>query len=153
MPLLLALLPVRVLGREAGKPVSLELQGDSLMADLVPTSKRSELMPTVGVGLSVLVGSDRRTVRALANVQRNTLVRLASVQGHAMVQVEKVQEIDRLTREAMSGQAMLSQWAATLAHGDAFIADELRFFTDVARMGKGEIIADTISDFCQEGRR
>ena len=33
------------------------------------------------------------------------------------------------------------------------MADELRFFRDLARMGKGEIIADTVSDFCQEGRR
>jgi hypothetical protein len=48
---------------------------------------------------------------------------------------------------------MLSHWAATLAKGDAFLTDDLKFFTDVAKLGKGEIIADTISDFCQEGRR
>jgi hypothetical protein len=123
------------------------------MPDLVPTGKSTELVPTVGYGLTSLAGNDRRTSRALANVQRHTLVRLASVQGHAMVQVEKTHEIDRLAREAMSGQAMLSQWAATLARGDAFIADDLKFFTDVAKLGKGEIISDTISDFCQEGRR
>lgn len=122
------------------------------MPNLVPTSKTSELTPTVGVNLATLAATDRRTSRALANVQRNTIVRMASVQGHAMVQVEKIHEIDRLTREAMGGQAMLSQWAATLAQGDAFLADDLKFFLDVAKMGKGEIIADTISDFCQEGR-
>ena len=116
-------------------------------------SKRYELVPTVGVGLVALAGADRRTSRALANVQRNTIVRTASVQGHAIVQNEKLHEIDRLSREAMSGQAMLNQWAATLAHGDAFVADELKFFSDIVKMGKGEIIADTISDFCQEGRR
>jgi len=123
------------------------------MPDLVPMSKRYELVPTVGVGLVALAGADRRTSRALANVQRNTIVRTASVQGHAIVQNEKLHEIDRLSREAMSGQAMLNQWAATLAHGDAFVADELKFFSDIVKMGKGEIIADTISDFCQEGRR
>jgi hypothetical protein len=123
------------------------------MSNLVPTPKNSELIPTVGVGLSVLAGNDRRANRALANVQRHTLVRLASVQGHAMVQVEKTHEIDRLTREAVSGQALLSHWAATLAKGDAFLTDELKFFTDLARIGKGEIVADTVSDFCQEGRR
>jgi len=53
----------------------------------------------------------------------------------------------------MSGQAMLSRWAATLAQGDPFLADDLKFFRDVAKMGKGEIIADTISDFCREGRQ
>lgn len=123
------------------------------MPGIVPTSQRGELTPTVGVGIASLAGSDRRAGRALAAVQRNTIVRMASVQGHAMVQAEKIHEIDRLAREAMSGQAILSQWAATLAHGDAFVADDLRFFTDLARMGKGEVIADTISDYCQEGRR
>lgn len=123
------------------------------MPDIVSASSRQGGTPPVGVGLAALAGNDRRTGRALADVQRNTIVRMASVQGHAMVQVEKIHEIDRLSREAMSGQAMLSQWAATLAHGDAFVADDLRFFTDLARMGKGEVIADTISDYCQEGRR
>jgi hypothetical protein len=122
------------------------------MSNLVPTSGKGELTPTVGVNLATLAATDRRTSRALANVQRNTIVRMASVQGHAMVQVEKTHEIDRLTREAMGGQAMLSQWAATLAQGDAFLADDLKFFLDLAKMGKGEIIADTISDYCQEGR-
>ncbi len=123
------------------------------MADLIPVARRSDLMPTVGVGPSALAATDRLASRALTRIERTTLVRVASVQGHAIVQVEKVHEIDRLTREAMSGQALLSTWATTLAHGDPFVADELKFFTDVARLGKGEIIADTISDYCQEGRR
>ncbi|MCP3880846.1 MAG: hypothetical protein GY701_20995 [Sulfitobacter sp.] len=38
-----------------------------------------------------------------------------------MVQTEKLHEIDRLSREAMTGQAMLSQWAATLAQRDPFL--------------------------------
>jgi hypothetical protein len=120
--------------------------------ELVPTSK-PDLTPTIGSGASNLLATDRRTARALTNVQRNTVVRMASVQGHAVVQNEKLHEIDRLAREAMTGQAMLQQWATTLAHGDPFVADELRFFTDLARIGKGEIVADTVSDFCQEGRR
>jgi hypothetical protein len=123
------------------------------MSTLVPKSSTTEVVPSVGVGLSALAGTDRRTSRALSTVQRNTLVRMASVQAQAIVQNEKLHEIDRLTREAMSGQAMLSRWAATLAQGDPFLADDLKFFTDVAKMGKGEIIADTISDFCREGRQ
>ena len=121
------------------------------MNNLIPTSS-PDLVPTVGGGVSNLVVRGRRTSRALANVERRTIVRMASVQAHAIVQTEKVHEIDRLTREAMTGQAMLQQWATTLAHGDPFVADELKFFTDIARMGKGEVIADTISDYCQEGR-
>lgn len=121
------------------------------MSNLIPTSRSGDLAPTVGANRAQLV-SDRRTMRSLAAVERNAVVRLASVQAHAVVQNEKLHEIDRLSREAMSGQAMLQQWAATLAQGDAFLADDLKFFSDLARMGKGEIIADTISDYCQEGR-
>jgi len=123
------------------------------MSNLVPKSSTTEVVPSVGLGLSALAGTGRRTSRALSTVQRNALVRMASVQAHAIVQNEKLHEIDRLTREAMSGQAMLNRWAATLAQGDPFLADDLKFFSDVAKMGKGEIIADTISDFCWEGRQ
>ena len=73
------------------------------MSNLVPKSSTTEVVPSVGVGLSALAGTDRRTSRALSTVQRNTLVRMASVQAHAIVQNEKLHEIDRLTREAMSG--------------------------------------------------
>ena len=123
------------------------------MSNLVPSKATPDVMPGVGTSLATLADTDRRTSRALSTVQRNTIVRMASVQAHAIVQNEKLHEIDRLSREAMSGQAMLSRWAATLAHGDPFLADDLKFFSDLAKMGKGEVIADTISDFCQEGRR
>ena len=122
------------------------------MTDLVHR-RSAQVEPTLGIGVAAAAMLDRRTARSLGTVQRNTLVRLATVQGHAIVQVEKTHEIDRLTREAMTGHAMLAQWAATLAHGDPFLTDDLKFFTDLARLGKGEVIADTISDFCQEGRR
>jgi len=122
------------------------------MSNLVPQSG-TDLTPTVGIGAAALAASDRRTAKALSNLGRHTIVRLASVEAHGMVQTEKVHEVDRLTREAISGQAMLGQWASTLAKGDPFMADELKFFSDLARIGKGEIIADTISDFCREGRR
>lgn len=118
------------------------------MSILIPSPRGNGLAPS-GLGG---FGVDRRTGRALDQIQRNTLIRIASVQGHTMVQVEKLHEIDNLTREAMSGQALLSKWGTTLAQGDPFLADDLKFFTDMARLGKGEIIADTVSDFCQEGR-
>jgi hypothetical protein len=49
------------------------------MSNLVPKSSTTEVMPNVGVGLSALAGTDRRTSRALSTVQRNALVRMASV--------------------------------------------------------------------------
>ncbi len=90
---------------------------------------------------------DRRTQRALVNIERQTLTRMAAVRGDAMVQTEKTYEVDRLVREAMGGQAMLARWGQTLAAGDPFIADDLRFFTDLAKTAKGQIIADTVSSF------
>ena len=119
------------------------------MSELVPRS-RGEVVPSVGAGM---VARDRRTGRTLTQIERHAVVRAASVQAHTAVQAGKLQAVDQLTREAMTGQAMLSRWAATLAQGDAFMADDLRFFADVARMGKGEIIASTIEDLNREGRR
>jgi hypothetical protein len=95
----------------------------------------------------------RQTSRALVGLDENSLVRAAGVRAESYVQAEKLKEVDHLARTAMGGQAMLRRWADTLAAGDPFVADELKFFTDVARMGKGEIIADTIDTYSREGRR
>jgi hypothetical protein len=94
----------------------------------------------------------RQTVRELAVVERRTLVRLANVQAEGIVQTEKLKEAGHVAREGMSTQAMLGQWRDVLAHGDLLTADELRFYTDLFRVGAGEIIADTIDTFCRESR-
>src|SRR5687768_8425513 len=94
----------------------------------------------------------RKTARELASVQHRTIVRTAGVQGEAIVQATKLHEIDHLTREAMTGQALLCKWRDTLAAGDPFLGDELKFFCDIARLGKGEIIADTITAYSRECR-
>lgn len=121
------------------------------MSDLVPT--RGLPAAPLGVGTSALARLDRRTSRAVAGVQRHTLVRLASVQGHELVQQAKVDALSRLTREAMTDHAMLLHTAAAMSHGDVGLADEMRYFTDLAKIGMGEILADTVRDFCEEGRR
>lgn len=94
-----------------------------------------------------------RAERAIVALEGQTVLRVAGVQATTIVQTVKLHEIDFLAREAMSGHAMLRQWADVLSGPDPLLADELKFLTDVARMGKGEILADTISDFCDEGRR
>lgn len=94
----------------------------------------------------------RATARSLAAAEHRTVVRLANVQGNGMVQGAKLHEFDHLTREAMNGQAFLSRWRQTVAADDLFLADELHFFTDMAKMAKGEILADTLEDFCKESR-
>lgn len=94
----------------------------------------------------------RRTDRALAAEEHRTVVRVAGVQAEAIVQTEKLHEIDHLTREAMTGQALLCKWRDTLAAGDPFVADDLRFLSDIAKLGKGEIIVNTISVYCRASR-
>jgi hypothetical protein len=113
-----------------------------------PRPERPGRLPSLGEGYIL-----RQTERALARVEGRTLVRLAAVREEGLIQREKSAEIDALTREAITGQAFLRSWADHLAKGDVFIADELKFFTDLARVGKGEIIADTIDTYCRESRR
>src|SRR5690606_24766270 len=100
---------IRKLMSAASDPASPDAK-EMDMPNLLPSGPLDDLTPTVGVGRSVLGLPDRRTSRALSNLERHTIVRMASVQGHALVQNEKLHEVDRLSREAMSGQAMLSRW-------------------------------------------
>jgi len=93
-----------------------------------------------------------RRNQQLADVHYGTAVRLANVQAEGIVQTEKVHELDHLTREAVTGHVMLARWASTLAAGDPFIADDLRFFLDTNKLGKGEVLADTIDTYCRESR-
>jgi hypothetical protein len=88
-----------------------------------------------------------RASRALASVESRTLLRAAIVQSEGLVEAENLREVDRLAHTAMNGQAFLRGWANHLAGEDPMVADELRFFTDLAKLGKGEIIADAIDSF------
>lgn len=119
------------------------------MSNLVPTNQSQAPVRRGGLGAPL----PRQTSKGLARLEHQTTLRLAGVQAEATVQTDKLHEIDRVSREAMGGQAMLRHWGDTLAAGDPMLADELKFFTDLARMGKGEVIADMISNFCQEGRQ
>lgn len=94
----------------------------------------------------------RQAHAAVLREQAATAVRVQATLGDSTVAAAKLHELDHLTREAMSGQAMLRQWGAILAAGDPFAADDLKFFTDTAKLGKGEIIADVVSSLCRESR-
>jgi hypothetical protein len=115
------------------------------MSNLVP--KTTDLVRSTNGGQL-----SRSAQKALVQIEARTLTRLAAVQGESLVQSEKLHEVDHLAREAMTGQAMLRRWADTLASGDPLLHDELQFFTDIARMGKGEIMADTLDSFSRDGR-
>jgi hypothetical protein len=123
------------------------------MPDLTPTqsnlSGRTPGLGTIG-GVSRL---DRQTSKALARLEQRTVLRQASVLAESVVQLTKLQEIDRLAREAAGGQAMLIRWRETLAAGDPLTNDELRYFTDLARAAKAEVLMDTVNSFCRESNR
>ncbi len=95
----------------------------------------------------------KRTTRSLEHIESRTLIRAASVQAEALIQAQKLHEIDYLTQKAMSGEALLHQWQGTLAQGDPILGANLDFYKTMARLGKGEIIADTITTFSREGQR
>jgi hypothetical protein len=92
----------------------------------------------------------RTASRSLAVANFQTMMRVTAVQSEGIVQSEKMREIDRVTQTAMTGQALLSKWRDTLAGADPMLQDELKFFTDVARLGKGEIVMDTVASLRQK---
>ena len=89
--------------------------------------------------------AQRAAVRDLGYVDRQTVVRVAAVQAEGIAQAEKVRELDYLAEVAMLGQALVVRYRDVVAGADPLLQDELRFITDMARLGKGEIIADTIA--------
>jgi hypothetical protein len=122
---------------------------ESVMSNIEPC--RSVIVrPSTTVGTLAVRRQALRTARALAAIEHRALARTAEVQAEGFVAGAKVHELDALAREAVTGQAMLANWRDTVAGGDVLLADELRMFTDVARLGKGEILADTVSTFCRE---
>jgi len=110
-----------------------------------------ELVPARSRWLARRVPSNRARTEierlghlAVARIEQETLVRCAEVRAEAIVQEEKLYEVGRFAHDAMSGQALLYAWEAHLAGEDLSLRSELRFFSDVAKLAKGEIIADTI---------
>lgn len=90
--------------------------------------------------------------RQIARQENQGLARAHQAHVDGSVAAVKLTEIDRLARVAMSGQLMLNRWALTLAEGDPMAVDDLRFFSDIAKMGKGELIANTINTFAGQAR-
>jgi hypothetical protein len=113
----------------------------------------SSTSPLVRTGGRYTPLISRRAGRALAGLTERTLIRVVDVQSEADVAIEKAKGIDQVARESMTGQAMLRRFSDVLSSGDPFIADELKTFTDLARLGKAEVVADLVDAYCREGRR
>lgn len=107
------------------------------------------LVPRGGSGVSVHRGGSssslpRATSRALQAIDQRTIVRVGELHAEATVEVEKVDQVDRLVDKAMMSHAFLHARANALAGNDPLLGDELRFFTDMSRLAKGELIADFV---------
>ncbi len=99
------------------------------------------------------VSSRPRVRRELTQLEEQTIMRSAVAQAESYVTAAKLREVDYLAKEAMTGHALLQRWADTLSGQDPIAADELRFFLEVARIGKGEILADLVSSYSREAQR
>ena len=108
------------------------------MSNIVPT--RGSAAEPARPGAVVTRG----TQRVLVRIGERALVRQAEVVAESVVSQYKLREVDRLAEEAMTGHALLSRWGAVLAGDDLILADELRFFKDSARLGKGLVLGDAI---------
>lgn len=109
----------------------------------------NQIIPRSGAVVPDVSGArlPKRLARELAELQGVTALRLAAVRGETIIAGEKLNEVDFLAWKAMSGHAMLDGWANHLAGDNPALMSELRFFLDTSRLGKAEIIGDTIDSF------
>jgi hypothetical protein len=107
---------------------------------------RMEMMPRRGQSMAPAGGLplSRSTARQLTSIEEEGLIRAARVHIEGRIAAEKLHELDFVAYEAMSGQAMLTRWGALLAGDDLLLADDVRFFKDMVKIGKGEVIADLV---------
>ena len=93
-----------------------------------------------------------RTERLLDRLRQRTTLRVAVVHDEGIVASEKVKEVGYVTRDAMLSYTTLCRSADTLAGPDPVAIDNLRFFTDTARLGMGEVIVALVDTYCRESR-
>jgi hypothetical protein len=91
----------------------------------------------------------RRRALALQNTQ---LARVAGVVAEGAVAETKASEVAHVGRECMTNQAMLSRWRDTLAGGDPLLHDDLNYFSQIVKLGQGEVLSDLVSTYCRESR-
>jgi hypothetical protein len=105
-----------------------------------------DLVPTSSSGVTLYQPAVRRD---LVRVERRMLNRMAEVQAEGYVNAEKLRELDHLTREALLGHATTHALANQLAGSDPLLRDALTFYEETARLGRGEILAETVASFCR----
>lgn len=95
----------------------------------------------------------RRAAMQISTIESNLSIRLAAIEGEAFASADVLQVADRLAFSAMVGQSLLVNAAATLAGGDPFLADELKTFTEIAKITKAGVIVRAVDSIERINRR
>ena len=95
---------------------------------------------------------NRREQRAAALARYDVEGRLCAVHDDGLVNAAQLRELDHLAFTAMTGQAMLSKAASAMSQGDPFLESDLRYFSDIARLAKGELLAEAAEDMRRRRR-
>lgn len=94
----------------------------------------------------------RRERQAAAIARYDIEGRLRAVHDDGLVNAAQLREIDHLAFTAMTGQAMLSKAASAMSQGDPFTESDLRYFADIARLAKGELLVEAAEDMRRRRR-
>lgn len=94
----------------------------------------------------------RREQRAAALARYDIEGRLRAVRDDGLVNAAQLRDLDHQTFTAMTGQAMLSKAASAMSQGDPFLESDLRFFTEIARLAKGELLVEAAEDMRRRRR-
>jgi hypothetical protein len=113
------------------------------MSDLVPTHASGVTPAFTSPGLN----------RQLARIGRNTLIRVANVRAEADISADKIRELNGVAREAVTDYVMLSERTRVMTANDPVLADSVRIFTETARLGAAEVLADLVDTYWRESRR
>ena len=94
-----------------------------------------------------LVRVHRQTHLAIARVEQRTVVEIAEVQREVIVQGERVSGVDSLARDAMTDCALREGLVGILAGENPVLREDLRYFSDIAKLASGELIIDMVRSF------
>jgi hypothetical protein len=78
--------------------------------------------------------------------RRNTLARHELMEVESFLAGHVMHEVERLGKDAMIGDAMLSRFADVMAGFDPHLREELRQTTAMIRQAQGHIIARFVDD-------
>jgi hypothetical protein len=90
---------------------------------------------------------NRRIERKLTKLEQEVLLRGAAARAESLVMQEKSDQVANAARTALTNQAMLAHFAASVSGDNAVLYNDLRLLTETARFGQAELLADLIAKY------